>query len=126
MKLSFMLNVNKKIPVRRYELIGLTSDSMFHRYIFFSLFFYSISKTFASGKTEKRIFEILKELVLPSGKVPLVENILFCHSHEFFFRTMKLIQRISPLKNFAICIIKSVLELIFPHYLMNYQAEKIT
>ena len=29
----------------------------------------SISKTFASGKTEKRIFEILKELGLPSGKV---------------------------------------------------------
>ena len=45
MKLSFMLNDNKKIPVR------------------------SISKTFASGKTEKRIFEILKELGLPSGKV---------------------------------------------------------
>ncbi|CAF2035766.1 unnamed protein product [Rotaria magnacalcarata] len=44
MKLSFMLNVNKKIPVR------------------------SISKTFASGRTEKRIFEILKELGLPSGK----------------------------------------------------------
>ncbi|CAF0760169.1 unnamed protein product [Rotaria sordida] len=44
MKLSFMLNVNQKIPVR------------------------SISKTFASGKTEKRIFEILKELGLPSGK----------------------------------------------------------
>jgi hypothetical protein len=30
---------------------------------------FSISKTFASGKTEKRIFEILKELGLPSGKV---------------------------------------------------------
>ncbi|CAF1218768.1 unnamed protein product [Rotaria magnacalcarata] len=44
MKISFMLNVNQKIPVR------------------------SISKTFASGKTEKRIFEILKELGLPSGK----------------------------------------------------------
>jgi len=49
MKLSFMLNVNKKIPVR------------------------SISKTFASGKTEKRIFEILKELGLPSGKNDEVE-----------------------------------------------------
>lgn len=30
---------------------------------------FSISKTFASGRTEKRIFEILKELGLPSGKV---------------------------------------------------------
>ena len=30
---------------------------------------FSISKTFAAGKTEKRIFDILKELGLPSGKV---------------------------------------------------------
>jgi hypothetical protein len=33
------------------------------------LIVFSISKTFASGRTEKRIFEILKELGLPSGKV---------------------------------------------------------
>ncbi len=33
--------------------------------------FFSISKTFASGKTEKRIFDILKELGLPSGKVKI-------------------------------------------------------
>ncbi|CAF0940034.1 unnamed protein product, partial [Didymodactylos carnosus] len=44
MKLSFMLNTSKKIPVR------------------------SITRTFASGKTEKMIFQILKELGLPSGK----------------------------------------------------------
>ncbi|CAF1225722.1 unnamed protein product [Rotaria sordida] len=53
MKLSFMLNVNKKIPVR------------------------SISKTFASGRTEKRIFEILKELGLPSGKNDEIDPVDF-------------------------------------------------
>jgi hypothetical protein len=41
--------------------------------LFFFIFIkndcFSISKTFASGRTEKRIFEILKELGLPSGKV---------------------------------------------------------
>jgi hypothetical protein len=38
---------------------------------------FSISKTFASGKTEKRIFEILKELGLPSGKVKFEIVIFF-------------------------------------------------
>lgn len=36
---------------------------------FFFLFFPSITRTFASGKTEKVIFQALKELGLPSGKV---------------------------------------------------------
>ena len=31
--------------------------------------FYSITRTFASGKTEKGIFQALKDLGLPSGKV---------------------------------------------------------
>ena len=62
MKLSYMLNVNNKIPVRRYEFRFEKSNAENE-----SIF--SISKTFASGKTEKRIFEILKELGLPSGKV---------------------------------------------------------
>lgn len=30
---------------------------------------YSITRTFASGKTEKVIFQVLKDLGLPSGKV---------------------------------------------------------
>lgn len=36
---------------------------------FFFLFCPSITRTFASGKTEKVIFQALKELGLPSGKV---------------------------------------------------------
>lgn len=43
-RLSLSLNVNKKIPVR------------------------SITRTFASGKTEKIIFQCLKDLGFPSGK----------------------------------------------------------
>lgn len=35
--------------------------------LFFPL--YSITRTFASGKTEKVIFQALKDLGLPSGKV---------------------------------------------------------
>ncbi|CAF1196480.1 unnamed protein product, partial [Didymodactylos carnosus] len=49
MKLSFSLNPAKKIPVR------------------------SITRTFASGKTERMIFQILKELGLPSGKMDDIE-----------------------------------------------------
>jgi hypothetical protein len=85
---------------------------------------FSISKTFASGKTEKRIFEILKELGLPSGKVKFEIDFFF----KFFsrkIRTMKLIQLILLSKNFVISIIKSVLVLIFRYYLMNYPVEKI-
>ncbi|KAH0621877.1 hypothetical protein JD844_023585 [Phrynosoma platyrhinos] len=45
MKLAFLTNTNGKIPVR------------------------SITRTFASGKTEKVIFQALKELGFPSGKM---------------------------------------------------------
>lgn len=38
-------------------------------FFFFFLSFSSITRTFASGKTEKVIFQALKELGLPSGKV---------------------------------------------------------
>ena len=38
-------------------------------FIIFFLFCPSITRTFASGKTEKVIFQALKELGLPSGKV---------------------------------------------------------
>ncbi|CAB1343206.1 unnamed protein product [Coregonus sp. 'balchen'] len=44
MRMCFLTNVNGKIPVR------------------------TITRTFASGKTEKGIFQALKELGLPSGK----------------------------------------------------------
>lgn len=37
--------------------------------LFPPLFCFSITRTFASGKTEKVIFQALKELGLPSGKV---------------------------------------------------------
>uniref|UniRef100_A0A8C3A2Y3 1-phosphatidylinositol 4,5-bisphosphate phosphodiesterase n=1 Tax=Cyclopterus lumpus TaxID=8103 RepID=A0A8C3A2Y3_CYCLU len=45
MRMCFLTNVNGKIPVR------------------------GITRTFASGKTEKGIFQALKDLGLPSGKV---------------------------------------------------------
>ncbi|KAK1795568.1 hypothetical protein P4O66_001064 [Electrophorus voltai] len=56
MRLSFLTNVNGKIPVR------------------------GITRTFGSGKTEKGIFQALKELGLPSGKNqrdPRLNEILF-------------------------------------------------
>ena len=43
---------------------------------FFFLFCPSITRTFASGKTEKVIFQALKELGLPSGKVFI--NLIMC------------------------------------------------
>ena len=45
MRIKLQLNNNKKIPVR------------------------SVTRTFASGKNEKFIFQCLKDLGLPSGKV---------------------------------------------------------
>ena len=36
----------------------------------------AIAKTFASGKTEKQVYESLSELDLPSGKVKLFSFIL--------------------------------------------------
>ncbi len=47
MRIKLQLNNNKKIPVR------------------------SVTRTFASGKNEKFIFQCLKDLGLPSGKVIL-------------------------------------------------------
>ncbi|KAM6915241.1 1-phosphatidylinositol 4,5-bisphosphate phosphodiesterase beta-4 [Xenentodon cancila] len=49
MKMCFLTNVNGKIPVR------------------------GITRTFASGKTEKGIFQALKDLGLPSGKNDEIE-----------------------------------------------------
>lgn len=49
MKLGFMVNVNGKIPVR------------------------SITRTFASGKTERMIMQCLKDLGFPSGKNDEIE-----------------------------------------------------
>ncbi|KAL8559637.1 1-phosphatidylinositol 4,5-bisphosphate phosphodiesterase beta-4 [Nucella lapillus] len=53
MKLCFMVNPNGKIPAR------------------------SITRTFASGKTEKMIMSCLKELGLPSGKFEEIEPASF-------------------------------------------------
>lgn len=53
MKLCFLTNVNGKIPVR------------------------GITRTFGSGKTEKGIFQALKELGLPSGKNDEIEHPAF-------------------------------------------------
>uniref|UniRef100_A0A8D2KZC3 1-phosphatidylinositol 4,5-bisphosphate phosphodiesterase n=1 Tax=Varanus komodoensis TaxID=61221 RepID=A0A8D2KZC3_VARKO len=67
MKLAFLTNTNGKIPVR------------------------SITRTFASGKTEKVIFQALKELGLPSGKNDEIEPPAF--TYEKFY---ELTQKICP------------------------------
>ncbi|XP_028380762.1 1-phosphatidylinositol 4,5-bisphosphate phosphodiesterase beta-4 isoform X2 [Phyllostomus discolor] len=68
MKLAFMTNTNGKIPVR------------------------SITRTFASGKTEKVIFQALKELGLPSGKNDEIEPAAFTFE-KFYELTQKICPR---------------------------------
>ncbi|XP_067900445.1 1-phosphatidylinositol 4,5-bisphosphate phosphodiesterase beta-4 [Heterodontus francisci] len=68
MRLSFLTNVNGKIPVR------------------------SITRTFASGKTEKVIFQVLKELGLPSGKNDEIEPAIFTFD-KFYALTQKICPR---------------------------------
>ncbi|XP_035277577.1 1-phosphatidylinositol 4,5-bisphosphate phosphodiesterase beta-4 isoform X3 [Anguilla anguilla] len=67
-KLSFLTNVNGKIPVR------------------------SITRTFASGKTEKGIFQALKDLGLPSGKNDEIEHAAFTFD-KFYALTQKICPR---------------------------------
>ncbi|KAM9782942.1 1-phosphatidylinositol 4,5-bisphosphate phosphodiesterase beta-4 [Neosynchiropus ocellatus] len=67
MRLCFLTNVNGKIPVR------------------------GITRTFASGKTEKGIFQALKDLGLPSGKNDEIE-----HSDFTFDIFYALTQKICP------------------------------
>ncbi|KAM3853602.1 1-phosphatidylinositol 4,5-bisphosphate phosphodiesterase beta-4 isoform 1-T8 [Vipera latastei] len=68
MKLAFLTNTNGKIPVR------------------------SITRTFASGKTEKVIFQALKELGLPSGKNDEIEPSAFTFE-KFYELTQKICPR---------------------------------
>ncbi|XP_066495199.1 1-phosphatidylinositol 4,5-bisphosphate phosphodiesterase beta-4 isoform X2 [Tiliqua scincoides] len=68
MKLAFLTNTNGKIPVR------------------------SITRTFASGKTEKVIFQALKELGLPSGKNDEIEPSAFTYE-KFYELTQKICPR---------------------------------
>uniref|UniRef100_A0A8C9PB84 1-phosphatidylinositol 4,5-bisphosphate phosphodiesterase n=1 Tax=Spermophilus dauricus TaxID=99837 RepID=A0A8C9PB84_SPEDA len=68
MKLAFMTNTTGKIPVR------------------------SITRTFASGKTEKVIFQALKELGLPSGKNDEIEPAAFTYE-KFYELTQKICPR---------------------------------
>ncbi|XP_043088240.1 1-phosphatidylinositol 4,5-bisphosphate phosphodiesterase beta-4 isoform X2 [Puntigrus tetrazona] len=68
MRLSFLTNVNGKIPVR------------------------SITRTFASGKTEKGIFQALKDLGLPSGKNDEIEPESFTFD-KFYSLTQKICPR---------------------------------
>ncbi|XP_066451758.1 1-phosphatidylinositol 4,5-bisphosphate phosphodiesterase beta-4 isoform X2 [Eleutherodactylus coqui] len=68
MKLRFLTNINGKIPVR------------------------SITRTFASGKTEKVIFQVLKELGLPSGKNDEIESSAFTFE-KFYELTQKICPR---------------------------------
>uniref|UniRef100_A0A673G9F2 Phosphoinositide phospholipase C n=1 Tax=Sinocyclocheilus rhinocerous TaxID=307959 RepID=A0A673G9F2_9TELE len=68
MRLPFLTNVNGKIPVR------------------------SITRTFASGKTEKGIFQALKNLGLPSGKNDDIEHEIFTFD-TFYSLTQKICPR---------------------------------
>lgn len=68
MKLAFLTNTTGKIPVR------------------------SITRTFASGKTEKVIFQALKELGLPSGKNDEIEPAAFTYE-KFYELTQKICPR---------------------------------
>uniref|UniRef100_A0A3B3CKT8 Phosphoinositide phospholipase C n=1 Tax=Oryzias melastigma TaxID=30732 RepID=A0A3B3CKT8_ORYME len=67
MKMCFLTNVNGKIPVR-------------------------ITRTFASGKTEKGIFQALKDLGLPSGKNDEIEPSDFTFD-MFYALTQKICPR---------------------------------
>uniref|UniRef100_A0A3B3CKL3 1-phosphatidylinositol 4,5-bisphosphate phosphodiesterase n=1 Tax=Oryzias melastigma TaxID=30732 RepID=A0A3B3CKL3_ORYME len=68
MKMCFLTNVNGKIPVR------------------------GITRTFASGKTEKGIFQALKDLGLPSGKNDEIEPSDFTFD-MFYALTQKICPR---------------------------------
>ncbi|XP_041927737.1 1-phosphatidylinositol 4,5-bisphosphate phosphodiesterase beta-4 [Alosa sapidissima] len=68
MRLSFLTNVNGKIPVR------------------------SITRTFASGKTEKVIFQALKDLGLPGGKNDEIDHSVFTFD-KFYALTQKICPR---------------------------------
>ncbi|XP_056623147.1 1-phosphatidylinositol 4,5-bisphosphate phosphodiesterase beta-4 isoform X2 [Triplophysa dalaica] len=68
MRLSFLTNMNRKIPVR------------------------SITRTFASGKTEKVIFQALKDLGLPSGKNDEIDPEIFTFE-SFYSLTQKICPR---------------------------------
>ncbi|XP_053315485.1 1-phosphatidylinositol 4,5-bisphosphate phosphodiesterase beta-4 [Spea bombifrons] len=67
-KLTFLTNVNGKIPVR------------------------SITRTFASGKTEKVIFQAIKELGFPCGKNDEIEPSAFTFE-KFYELTQKICPR---------------------------------
>uniref|UniRef100_A0A8C7WMY7 1-phosphatidylinositol 4,5-bisphosphate phosphodiesterase n=1 Tax=Oryzias sinensis TaxID=183150 RepID=A0A8C7WMY7_9TELE len=68
MKMCFLTNINGKIPVR------------------------GITRTFASGKTEKGIFQALKDLGLPSGKNDEIEPSDFTFD-MFYALTQKICPR---------------------------------
>jgi len=61
LKLSLMVNSNHKIPVR------------------------SITRTFASGKAEKTVMKMLKQLKLPDGKVSFSLSNIECALSKCFF-----------------------------------------
>uniref|UniRef100_A0A2K5S0T1 1-phosphatidylinositol 4,5-bisphosphate phosphodiesterase n=1 Tax=Cebus imitator TaxID=2715852 RepID=A0A2K5S0T1_CEBIM len=58
----------------------------------FTLFSWHITRTFASGKTEKVIFQALKELGLPSGKNDEIEPTAFTYE-KFYELTQKICPR---------------------------------
>uniref|UniRef100_A0A667ZD38 1-phosphatidylinositol 4,5-bisphosphate phosphodiesterase n=1 Tax=Myripristis murdjan TaxID=586833 RepID=A0A667ZD38_9TELE len=87
MRMCFLTNVNGKIPVR------------------------GITRTFASGKTEKGIFQALKELGLPSGKNDEIEPSAF--TFDIFYA---LTQKICPRTDIEELFKKMLNEILFPFY----------
>uniref|UniRef100_A0A8C7VNQ1 1-phosphatidylinositol 4,5-bisphosphate phosphodiesterase n=1 Tax=Oncorhynchus mykiss TaxID=8022 RepID=A0A8C7VNQ1_ONCMY len=92
MRMCFLTNVNGKIPVR------------------------TITRTFASGKTEKGIFQALKELGLPSGKNDEIEHTAF--PFDIFYA---LTQKICPHDLLCHCVLQNqrdprLNEILFPFY----------
>uniref|UniRef100_A0A7N8XUY4 Phosphoinositide phospholipase C n=1 Tax=Mastacembelus armatus TaxID=205130 RepID=A0A7N8XUY4_9TELE len=94
MRMCFLTNVNGKIPVR------------------------GITRTFASGKTEKGIFQALKDLGLPSGKNDEIEPSDF--TFDIFYA---LTQKICPLDDsVCTCVVPQnqrdprLNEILFPFY----------
>uniref|UniRef100_A0A673BLR9 Phosphoinositide phospholipase C n=1 Tax=Sphaeramia orbicularis TaxID=375764 RepID=A0A673BLR9_9TELE len=83
MRMCFLTNVNGKIPVR------------------------GITRTFASGKTEKGIFQALKDLGLPSGKNDEIEPSDFTFD-IFYALTQKICPRTDIEELFKKILVKSI------------------
>lgn len=77
--LCLSVNDRRKIPVRRFDIFILFQYPVMSVYGFDL----SITRTFASGKTEKMVMQWLVELGLCSGKVKF-KTLIFAIYNDFF------------------------------------------